>query len=675
MQIQPTINELEVGASLGEAVLCLQGEELDAALNRIVSQIFDDANIAFKRGTLDKPYALLEDGQVHCVATPETYYVLSGKKGRINEADIAKLNVLASLTARLFSVRARLEQKQQAIAQTQWQQTQIIDQIHESVITMDLAGFILNWNRGAEKLFGYDAQEVIGKNILFLYEDENLDDMPLHDNFLEHGGREMEVRRKKKSGEVFWASLNLSPLCDAQGMAIGIIGYLSDITARKEAEQKINHLAYYDALTNLPNRSLFRQLVDNALLQSHRNNTSAAIIFIDLNRFKLINDTLGHDIGNELLRQVAARFLQTLRDNDIVARLGSDEFAIALLDINQHFQAGTVVQKLLQTLNDAFLVSGHELRVGASIGISVFPQDGSDANALLQKADIAMYKAKRSTGNVSGSFVFYSDSMNQSSAGRLYLESSMRKALEKQEFYLQYQPKVDIKSGKLIGAEALVRWQHPLKGLISPAEFIPVAEETGLILQIDAWVLDTACAQARKWQDSGIAPFRIAVNVSAREFTNNLPVRVKEALERYQISPQWLELEITESMLMHSAESVITIMEQVTAQNVVLALDDFGTGYSSLSYLKRFPIDTLKIDRSFILNIPADQNDCAIASAIILMAKQLKHKVIAEGVETREQLAFLINAGCDEVQGYLYSKPVSPEQLLALLNKNFLFEA
>lgn len=671
MTSQAAIHELEVGASLGEAVLCLQGQELDAALNRIVKEVFRDANAAFRRGKLDEQKI---QADVLCMASPETYYILSGKKGQINEADLAKLNTLASLTAKLFSKRAKLDQELQASAQAQWQQTQIIDQIHESVITMDLAGFILSWNRGAEKLFGYAAQEVIGKNILFLYDDEGEPDTHLYDSFLEHGGREMEVRRKKKSGEVFWASLSLSPLCDAQGLPIGIIGYLSDITARKEAEQKINHLAYYDALTNLPNRSLFRQLVDNALLHSQRNSSSAAIIFLDLNRFKLINDTLGHDIGNELLRQVAARFLLTLRENDIVARLGSDEFAIAVLDINQHFHASLVVQKLLQALNDAFIVSGHELRVGASIGISVFPQDGNDANALLQKADIAMYKAKRSAGNVSGSFVFYSDSMNQSIAGRLYLESSMRKALENQEFYLQYQPKVDIKSGKIIGAEALLRWQHPEKGLISPAEFIPVAEETGLILQIDAWVLETACAQAREWQDSGIAPFRIAVNVTAREFTNSLPLRVKEAMQRYQISPRWLELEITESMLMHSTESVIAIMEQITAQDVVLALDDFGTGYSSLSYLKRFPIDTLKIDRSFILNIPTDQNDCAIASAIIMMAKQLKHKVIAEGVETREQLAFLINAGCDEVQGYLYSRPVSPQQLLALLDKNFHFE-
>ncbi|MCH8618770.1 EAL domain-containing protein [Undibacterium sp. TS12] len=671
MSMPPAIEYLEVGASLGEAVLCLKGAELDAALNRIVRDVFRDANVAFRRG---KPEEQGTADHVHFVVAPETYYALSGKKGRINEADIAKLNLLASLTAQLFSTRARLDQEQQASTQEQWQQTQIIEHIHESVITMDLAGFIISWNRGAQKLFGYTAEEVIGKNILFLYEEQDSDGELLYDSFLEHGGREMEVRRKKKSGEVFWASLNLSPLCDASGMAIGIIGYLSDITARKDAEQKINHLAYYDALTNLPNRSLFRQLVDNALLQSQRNSSSAAIIFIDLNRFKLINDTLGHDIGNELLRQVAARFQLTLRENDIVARLGSDEFAIALLDINQHFQASMVVQKLLHALNDAFMVAGHELRVGASIGISVFPQDGSEANALLQKADIAMYKAKRGAGNASGSFMFYSDSMNQSMAGRLYLESSMRKALENHEFYLQYQPKVDIKSGKIIGAEALVRWQRPDKGLISPAEFIPVAEETGLILQIDAWVLDTACAQARQWQDNGVMPFRIAVNVSAREFTNNLPVRVKEALQRHQISPEWLELEITESMLMHSAESVIAIMEQITAQGVVLALDDFGTGYSSLSYLKRFPIKTLKIDRSFIQGIPADKNDCAIAGAIILMAKQLNHKVIAEGVETRKQLDFLIRADCDEVQGYLYSRPVSAEQLLVLLNKGFLFK-
>ena len=660
------MDDWELGVSLGEAVLSLEGEALNEELNRIVRLVFNDYVASYSRMQPESSVQL--DARWQRVSA-ENFYVITGKNGQYNEADLQKLNVLAGLTARLFATRARLDNLQQESAHAQLRQNQILEQIHESVITMDLAGFILSWNRGAEKLFGYSSQEVIGKNILFLYEDA--EDSGLFDTFLEHGGREMEVLRRKKSGEVFWASLSLSSLCDQHGQAVGIIGYLSDITQRKEAEKKINHLAYYDSLTSLPNRSLFKQLVDSALLQSQRSNSIAALLFVDLNRFKPINDTLGHQIGDQLLVQVAEKFRLALRENDIVARLGGDEFAIALLDIHQHYHAILVVQKLLAVMDGIFLVSGHELRLGASIGISIFPHDGQDADTLLQKADIAMYKAKRSNDSVAGSYVFYNQNMNQSVAGRLYLESGMRRALEQQEFFVLYQPKVDIHQGKMIGAEALLRWNHPDKGIVPPIEFIPVAEETGLILQLDAWVLDTACQQAHQWQSQGIAPFRIAVNVSAREFTANFPERIRAVLSKHQIAPAWLEVEITESMLMHSAESVIAIMEEITNQGVSLALDDFGTGYSSLSYLKRFPIETLKIDRSFIMGTPDDHNDGAITKAIIMMAKQLKLKVIAEGVETDRQLEFLRQAGCDEVQGYFFSKPIAPDLLLPLLNKNF----
>jgi EAL domain-containing protein (putative c-di-GMP-specific phosphodiesterase class I) len=289
----------------------------------------------------------------------------------------------------------------------------------------------------------------------------------------------------------------------------------------------------------------------------------------------------------------------------------------------------------------------------------------------LQKADIAMFKAKRIDSNASGSYVFYDNEMDQHIAGRLYLESGMLRALHLNEFFLLYQPKIDIASGRIIAAEALIRWAHPTKGTISPLEFIPIAEETGLILQIDSWVLDTACAQARLWQDAGILPFRIAVNVSAREFSADLPARITQALQAHEISAAWLELEITESMLMRNTESVIKIMGQITALGVSLSLDDFGTGYSSLSYLKRFPIETLKIDRSFIRGIPEDQDDCAIAGAIISMAKQLKHKVIAEGVENHQQLSFLKKVGCDEIQGYLFSHPVDADEFKQLLSRDF----
>ncbi|MBC3830251.1 EAL domain-containing protein [Undibacterium amnicola] len=667
--MRPTLDlqhEFSIGSELCEAILCYADDELVDAVNRAVSRvgqlIFIESDLRFTKQIPGSSDVICR--QIYA----EHYYVLSGKHGHISEDDLEKLNFLTSMTAKLFNSRLALHARFDAAIRAQSIHTQILDQIHESVITMDLAGFILSWNLGAERLFGYAAQEAIGENILFLYDADEEDGLN-HDIFLERGGREMEVRRRKKTGEIFWASLSLSTLYDEKSQPIGMIGYLSDITERKRSEEKINHLAYYDPLTDLPNRTLFKKLIDNALQQGQRNDVSISVMFIDLNRFKPINDTLGHRIGDLLLRQVAERFRSALRENDVIARLGSDEFAVALHDVKQHFHTGLVAQKMLATLESVFQIDGHELRLGASIGISIYPQDGSDAEELLQKADIAMFKAKRQSEKASGSYAFYDVEMNRLIAGRLYLESGMRRALQRDEFFLLYQPKVDIHTGQVLGAEALIRWAHPKDGIISPIEFISVAEETNLILQIDAWVLDTACAQAKIWQDAGIAPFRIAVNVSAKEFTDSLAERVKQALARHQISPHWLELEITESMLMQNADGVVKIMSEITAQGVKLALDDFGTGYSSLSYLKKFPIDTLKIDRSFIQGIPDDIDDCAIASAIISMAKQMKHRVIAEGVENREQFAFLQKMGCDEIQGYLFSRPLNVDVFSDLISK------
>jgi diguanylate cyclase (GGDEF)-like protein/PAS domain S-box-containing protein len=550
-------------------------------------------------------------------------------------------------------------------------QSQILDQIHESVLTLDLTGYITSWNKGAERLFGYSAVEAVGQNILFLYADEDVD---LHDPFLEQGGRLMEVRRRKKSGEVFWASLSLSPLCDMDEKAIGLIAYLTDITERKQAEERIHHLAYYDALTGLPNRTLLTKLVDQALTVAQRSRMLGCVMFIDLNRFKLINDTLGRRVGDELLRQVSLRFRGALRDQDLVARLSGDEFAVGLFDISQHFEASMVAQKLAASLTAPFLIEGHDLRVDASIGISVYPQDGADAETLLRQADIAMARAKQGGDHgqedASDHVAFYSQDMNQGMQERMRIESGLRHALGHGQLLLHYQPKYALDSGRIIGAEALVRWQHPERGMVPPAEFIPLAEATGLVVQVGEWVLEAACAQAQAWQRAGIAPFRLAINVAAREFTSALPQRLTAMLKRYELSPAWLELEITESTLMHNIERVIGIMDRITALGVALSLDDFGTGYSSLSYLKRFPIDTLKIDRSFTTGIPSDANDCAIASTIISIARQLNHKVIAEGVETVEQLAFLKSSGCDEVQGYLFSRPLTAEAFEVVLREN-----
>jgi diguanylate cyclase (GGDEF)-like protein len=408
---------------------------------------------------------------------------------------------------------------------------------------------------------------------------------------------------------------------------------------------------------------------------AQRNVGTGCILFVDLNRFKLVNGTLGRRVGDELLRQVARRFRDTLREEDVVAHLTGDEFAVGLFDIRQHFEATTVAQKLQVALEAPFLIEGHELRVGASVGISVYPTDGDDAETLLRMADIAMERAKQDDDDPDRSVAFYSTEMNQGMQERMRIESGLRHALGHGELVLHYQPKFEIATGQVVGAEALVRWVHPQRGLVPPAEFIPLAESTGLIVQMGEWVLEQACSQAAIWQRAGLPPLRLAVNVSAREFTPSLPGRVADTLKRYRLDPSWLELEITESTLMHDIERVIGIMDRINKLGVSLSLDDFGTGYSSLSYLKRFPIQTLKIDRSFTTGLPDDASDCAIAGTIISIGRQLKHRVIAEGVETIEQLEFLRKAGCDEVQGYLYAKPLPAFEFELSLRDNWLLTA
>jgi diguanylate cyclase (GGDEF)-like protein/PAS domain S-box-containing protein len=666
-------------AALGGAVARLRGEELARELGRVVREVMASEYgrlVAPPRpGGRDEAGAAIDviaaGGRTASISHQLACDIEFDQRrfGRFLVARAApydtherdQLADFAALAGSLLHGQAMARQSEAdcALLEEQLQQqSQVLDQIHESVLTMDTAGFITSWNRGAERLFGYTADEAVGQNVLFLYGD---DDQGVQDPFLEHGGRLMEVRRKNKAGDVFWASLSLSPLQGADGRSRGMIASLSDITGRKQAEEKIHNLAYYDALTGLPNRTLLTKLADQALTVAQRSGVQGCMLFVDINRFKQINDTLGRATGDELLRQVAQRFRAALREQDLVARLGSDEFAIGLFEIRQHFEATLVAQKLLTALQPAFLIEGHDLRVDASIGISVYPQDGADAETLLRLADIAMFRAKQGGQVEHENVAFYSRDMNRGMHERMRLESALRRALYNNELLLHYQPKYALDTGSIIGAEALVRWQHPERGMIPPAQFIPLAEATGLVVQLGEWVLEAACKDARRWQRAGIGPFRLAINVSAREFTSQLPARLAAMLDRYELSAEWLELEITESTLMHDIDRVIGIMDRITAMGVTLSLDDFGTGYSSLSYLKRFPIDTLKIDRSFTTGIPGDANDCAIASTIISIARQLKHKVIAEGVETPEQAAFLKQAGCDQAQGYWFSRPLAAD--------------
>jgi diguanylate cyclase (GGDEF)-like protein/PAS domain S-box-containing protein len=439
---------------------------------------------------------------------------------------------------------------------------------------------------------------------------------------------------------------------------------------RRQAEAQLDVMAHYDALTQLPNRVLFRDRLNQAMARADRNKEQIAVMFLDLDRFKTINDTLGHDAGDLLLLEVSARLHKCVREEDTVARLGGDEFTIVLEQIGKSEDAAVVANKILETLSPPVTLSGQETFITASIGITVYPEDSADFDGLVKNADTAMYRAKEGGGN---SYRFFTPEMHAKAGERLKMESGLRRALERDEFVVYYQPKVDLESGTIIGAEALIRWKHPEWGLVSPAEFVPILEETGLIEPVGEWVLKTVCIQIRSWQDNpAMPPLSVAVNLSGRQLQrNNLASTIANLLEETGLEPHWLELEVTESMLMHDPEFAADMLRQIRAKGVMnIDVDDFGTGYSSLSYLKRFPIDSLKLDKSFVQGVPQDEEDIAICKAVIALAHNLKLKVIAEGVETNEQLAFLSQHGCEVIQGYIISPPLPAEAFAQLACEN-----
>jgi diguanylate cyclase (GGDEF)-like protein len=454
-----------------------------------------------------------------------------------------------------------------------------------------------------------------------------------------------------------------APLFDEAGRPRGAIGASLEITERKRAEERLRNLADHDALTGLPNRLLLQDRLGLAVAQAHRHQKLLAVLFLDLDRFKVINDTLGHSVGDRLIHEVAGRLRTCLREGDTVARLGGDEFTLLLPDLRQAVDAVKVAKKVLDLVRMPFDIDGRELFVTASIGISLYPDDGHDAETLLKNADTAMYRAKEQGRDA---YQLYTPAMNATALERLALESSLRKALTQNELVLYYQPILD-QTGRVHGVEALLRWRHPELGLVPPAEFIPLAEITGLILPMGPWVLRNACAQAWLWQERH-AGLSVAVNLSARQFQEpGLVGHITDALADTGLPPRLLELEITESNAMQNAQAAIQTLRELKALGVRISIDDFGTGYSSLSYLKRFPIDTLKVDQSFIRDIGADADDAAIATAVIALAHTLKLDVVAEGVETAGQRDFLAASGCDLMQGYLFSPPVTAEACGELL--------
>ena len=442
-------------------------------------------------------------------------------------------------------------------------------------------------------------------------------------------------------------------------------GTTLDITARIRAESEIQQLINYDTLTGLPNRSLLHDRLRLAIAQAARERHIVGVLFLDLDRFKGINDTLGHRAGDKLLQTIATRLGACVRETDTLARLGGDEFVALLVGVTNEEGITTVAKKILALVSEPVYIDGHELYTTASIGIALYPMDGEDSHTLLKHADLAMYQAKELDRN---NFQFFSREMNVKVLERMMLESSMRRALDRDEFFLVYQPQVDARTGRVVGMEALLRWQHPDMGLLVPDKFIYLAEETGFILPLGEWVLQTACRQNKAWQDEGLPPVRVAVNLSGKQFSQqHLDETIAAILMESRLDPQWLEVEITESAIMKNAEQNITILRKLKEMDIAIAIDDFGTGYSSLSYLKHFPISRLKIDRSFVMDITTNPDDAAIAEIIIAMAQTLKLSVIAEGVETRAQMELLSFHNCVEMQGYLFSRPVPADEFRLLL--------
>jgi len=440
-----------------------------------------------------------------------------------------------------------------------------------------------------------------------------------------------------------------------------------DITEQKRYEEQLKHLATHDVLTGLANRTLLLDRLEQAIHYAHRSGRLVAALLFDLDRFKVINDSLGHNFGDQLLRAVAGRLQHCVRETDSVARLGGDEFVVILAEVADMKDIALVAGHLLEQLNRPYRVEDREIRLSASLGISLFPRDSDDSATLLRNADMAMYRAKRLERS---SFLFYAPEMNQRLQETMELEEALRQALEQEQFLLHYQPKVNLATGQICGCEALVRWQHAQRGLISPAQFIPLAEETGLIVPLGDWVLRQACAQTCQWRNAGLQPVPVAVNLSARQFRKgDLTQRLQSILQHSGLAAGELELELTESMIMDNPQQAVQIMHELKQLGLSLSLDDFGTGYSSLNYLRRFPVDNLKIDRSFIRDVATDTSGASVVTSIIQIAHNLGLGAVAEGVETRDQLDFLRRCGCDQLQGYLFSKPLAAEDFAAFLRE------
>ena len=565
-------------------------------------------------------------------------------------------------TRRDISAR-KVQEQQQQLAAT------VFEAASEGIVILDPDYRLLSVNQAFSDVTGYRQDEVVGKSVISLISssDSRRQYQMIRLELENSGTWSGELIETRKNGELYPQWLQLNVVRDARGSVSHIVGFFADLSSRREAEERLRYLSHYDELTGLANRSLFKERLHEASQRARQSGRSIALLHVDLDRFKLLNDSLGHEVADQLLRQVSRRLTQAVPEADTLARLSGDEFAILIDAYGSLSSLARLASRLLSKLRVPMTVGGHELVVSASLGISLLPDNAREISALVSQANMAMQHAKHLGGNT---FQFFTDNLQACTLERLQLENQLRKGIHEGQLEVFYQPKQCLASDSLNAAEALVRWRHPELGLVPPSDFIGLAEETGLIGAIGEFVLRQACLQARTWQLQGLAHIRVSVNLSVHQLRQgNLLSLVRQVLDETGLEAQYLELELTESQLLDNVESVISTFQQLRELGVKLAIDDFGTGYSSLSYLKRFPVDYVKIDQTFIRDLTPGSEDAAITRAIIAMAHSLELKVVAEGVETQAQMDFLKSQRCDEIQGYLISKPVPVEQFAQLLRE------
>ncbi len=592
-----------------------------------------------------------EEAAVDALRQGASDYVLKDRPARLGEAVRRALNEVK------LRKDHELAQEQVRLAERAFSNTA------EGITVTDTDGNILSVNPAFEKITGYMREEVVGENPRMLKSGHHEDDFyrDMWCSLLETGLWKGEIWNRRKNGDAFPEWLTISAVKDEKDVTTHYIGVFTDISHIKQAQDKINFLAHHDALTKLPNRVLFHERFSHALLHAKRERGGLALLFIDLDRFKAVNDTLGHPVGDQVLLEVSRRMIRTIRASDTLARLGGDEFVLLLEEKAAAPDVLTVVNKLMKLFSQPMQIEAHELVITASIGICLYPNDGDDPDELIRHADRAMYEAKQQGRNT---YRFFTKALTEGAFERLMMENHLRHALSRNELVLHYQPQIDLKTYDLEGVEALVRWQHPEQGLIPPGLFIPLAEEMGIIKGIGEWVLLRACEQISAWQKDGFLVPRVAVNLSVQQITREgLVDVVKQTLQSTDLEPSRLELEVTESMLMKDPDTSREVLSELKSMGVHFAIDDFGTGYSSLAYLKLLPLDRLKIDRSFVRDIGRDANDESIVRAIIALAKSLGLRTVAEGVEQENQARFLRIEGGGSAQGYLFGRPVPAEEL------------